>query len=194
MLKSIWLEGKRNRRVDHLIHTLITEFLPGLEIRHERQMLGMKGPNLAEKRRQQILTHAPETPLHKIQKIDDSHFKMQSLNTNRYYNIDLVTTTCDCSDFPRIRLCKHIAGIVHFFGGADLGPRPPGNGDDTSESSEPVASKSPAQEDGSLCSANDAASFISAANEIIRLTRQLISNAPSDPGITKSFTRSLNSM
>ena len=108
--------------MDHLIHTLITEFLPDLEIRHERQMLGMEGPNLAEKRRRQILTHAPETPLHKIQKIDNSHFKVQSSNTNQYYNIDLVTTTCDCSDFPRIRLCKHIAGVVHFFEGADLGP------------------------------------------------------------------------
>jgi hypothetical protein len=49
VLKSIWLEGKRNQRVDHLIHTLVMEFLPDLEICHKQQMLGMEGLNLAEK-------------------------------------------------------------------------------------------------------------------------------------------------
>ena len=127
VLKSIWLEGKRNWRVDHLIHTLVTEYLPDVELRHKRQMLGMEGPNLAEKRRRQILTRAPETPLTHIQKIDDSHFDVQSSNSTKTYQIDLVTTTCSCSDFPRIRLCKHIAAVVHFFGRADLGPQPPGN-------------------------------------------------------------------
>ena len=42
------------------------EFLPDLEIRHERQTLGMEGPNLAEKRHQQILTRTPKTPVAKI--------------------------------------------------------------------------------------------------------------------------------
>jgi hypothetical protein len=111
--------------VDHLIHTLMEEFLPDLEIRHERQTLGMEGPNLAEKRRRQILKRAPETPLGKIQKMDDSHFEVQSSKTNQSYHIDLNTITCNCRDFPRIRLCKHIAAVAHFFGGVDLGPRPP---------------------------------------------------------------------
>ena len=184
MLKSIWLEGKRNWRMDHQIHTLIMKFLLDLEIHHEQQMLRMKGLNLAEKHCWQILTRATKTPLNKIQKIDDSHFKVQSLNTNRYYNIDLVTTTCDCSNFLHICLCKHIAGIVHFLRRADLRPRPPGNRDGTSESSESVTPKSLAQKDSSLHSANDIASFISTINEIIRLTQQLIFNAPSDLGIT----------
>jgi hypothetical protein len=48
VLKSIWLEGKRNQRVDHLIHMLMEEFLPDLEIHHEWQMLGMEGPNLRQ--------------------------------------------------------------------------------------------------------------------------------------------------
>ena len=170
--------------MDHLIHTLIMEFLPNLEIHYKWQMLGMEGPNLAKKCHRQILMRASKTPLDKIQNIDNSHFKVQSSNTNWYYNTDLVTTTCDCSDFPRICLCKHIAGVVHFFGGADLRPRPPGNEDSTSEPSELVMPKSPAQKDGSLCHVNDTASFISTANEIICLTQQLISNVPSDPEIT----------
>jgi len=38
------------------------------------------------------------------------------------------------------------------------------------------------------------ASFISAANDMIRLTQELLSNASQDPGIAKSYTKSVNSM
>jgi hypothetical protein len=68
VLKSIWLEGKRNQHIDHLIHTLVMEFLPDLEFCHKWQTLGMEGPNLAEKHHQQILMHTPETPLTKIER------------------------------------------------------------------------------------------------------------------------------
>ncbi len=121
--------------MDHLIHLLAREYLPEIEHRHKRQRLGMEGPNLAEERRQQILSRAPETPLAKIKKIDDLHFEVQSSNTLKCYQIDLSTKVCNCSDFPNISLCKHIAAIVHFFGGADLGPQPPrnGSGSDRSE-------------------------------------------------------------
>jgi hypothetical protein len=184
VLKSIWLEGKRNRRVDHLIHTLVTEFLPDIEFRHKRQTLGMEGLNLAEKRRRQILKRAPKTPIAKIQKIDDLHFKVQSSNTNRIYQINLDTKTCDCSDFPRIRLCKHIAAVVHFFGGADLGPQPPGN--PSAGASESVVPNSPAQQDGNVDD-GAAASVISAANDIIYLSQELISKAPHDARLAKSL-------
>ena len=120
VLKSIWLDGKRNRRVDHLIYTLVTEIIPDLEVRHKRQTLGMEGPNLAEKRHRQILTCAPETPIENIQKIDDLHFEVQSLNSKCSYHVYLDTKMCECKDFPCIQLCKHIAAVVHFFGGADL--------------------------------------------------------------------------
>ena len=160
----------------------MAEYLPDVEFRHKRQTLGMEGLNLAEKRRRQIRMRAPETPLSKIHKIDDSHFDVQSSNSSKYYNIDLITTTCNCSDFPRIRLCKHIAAVLHFFGGADLGPQPPG---DPSESDAP---SSPVQRDGSVDNTDDGdTSVVSVANDIIRLTQELISKAPRDPGTAKSL-------
>jgi len=167
VLKSIWLEGKRNQRVDYLIHTLVTEYLPDVEFYHKWQMLGMEGPNLAEKHRQQILMCAPKTPLIKIQKIDNLHFDVQSLNSTKLYYIGLDTTTCSCSDFPHIWLCKHITAVVHFFGGANLGPQPPSN-----TSSELQPPNSPIQQDGSTGSADDGttASIILMANDIIGLT------------------------
>jgi hypothetical protein len=164
------------------------EFIPDLEICHKRQTLGMEGLNLAEKRRRQILTCAPKTPLSKIQKIDDLHFEVKSSASNKIYQINLDTTTCSCSDFPRIRLCKHIAAIAHFFGGADLGPRPPGN----AGASELVACESPDQQDSSVSSTDDGAtsttaSVLSAANDIIGLSQVLISNVPRDPRIARSL-------
>src|SRR6266849_6840588 len=118
---------------------MVNEYLPDLEFRHKRQALGMEGLNLAEKRRRQILRRAPETPVEKILKIDDSHFEVQSSNSNKLYQIDLGTKNCNCIDFPRVHLCKHIVAVAHFFVGADLGPRPPDNGDaGKSETETPV--------------------------------------------------------
>src|SRR5258708_29155423 len=124
VLKSIWLEGKRNWHVDHLVHMLVVEFIPDLEMRHKRQELGMHSGDLAKQCCQQILRHAPETPLTQIRKIDDFHFEVQSLNSNKFHHINLVTTTCSFSDFHHIQLCKHITTVVHFFGGFDLRPQP----------------------------------------------------------------------
>ena len=115
---------------------------------------------------------APETPLKKIQKVDNSHFDVQSSNSKKTYQIDLFTTTCSCSDFPYIRLCKHIAAVVHFFGGANLGPQPPCAD----------APSLPVQQNGSAGSSDDgdiaSASVVSTANDILSLTQDLISKAP----------------
>ncbi|KAI0262855.1 hypothetical protein BC834DRAFT_783524, partial [Gloeopeniophorella convolvens] len=58
VLKSTWLDGKRNRRVDHLLHTLVENMLPTYENRyhrHRRQGLGFEGPNLADARCAEIM-------------------------------------------------------------------------------------------------------------------------------------------
>jgi hypothetical protein len=128
---------------------------------------------------------APETPIAKIQKINDLHFEVKLSTSNKTYQINLDTTTCSCSDFPRIHLCKHIVAVAHFFGGADLGPRPPGN----AGASELVVRESPDQQDGSVGSTDDGAtaSVLSAANDIIGLSQVLISNMPCDPRIARSL-------
>src|SRR5258708_36734287 len=105
------------------MHMLVTQYLPHMEIHHKWQERGMEGTNLAKTCHQQILMRAPETPVEKIQKNDDLHFDVQSSNSNIIYQVNLGTTTCSCSDFPRVCLCKHIAAVLHFFWGGD--PRPP---------------------------------------------------------------------
>ncbi|KAH8989995.1 hypothetical protein EDB92DRAFT_1799374, partial [Lactarius akahatsu] len=49
ILKSKWLEGKQNQRVDHLVHTLVMIMLPLYAIQHVCQELGFEGLNLAGK-------------------------------------------------------------------------------------------------------------------------------------------------
>ena len=137
----------------------------------------MEGANLAKTRCQQILMCTPKTPVEKIRKNDNLHFDVQSSNSNIIYQVNLGTTTCSCSDFPRVRLCKHIAAVLHFFGGADPGPQPPVNAG---------ASSSPVQRDGSTAHMDDSAA-VSVIKDIFRLSQELISKGPSDPGIANSL-------
>ena len=181
VLKSVWLDRKRNRHMNHLIHMLVKEFLPEAEHRHKRQSLRMEGPNLAKKHRRQILKRAPKTPIEKIKKINDLHFEVQSSKSNDHYQIDLSIIICNCADFPNISLCKHIAAVVHFFEGANLGPQPPGyGGSDAANASESVELESLGQPVGSMHNDNAVASIISAANDNIELLQKLITKAPSD--------------
>ena len=183
MLKDYHLDGKRNQHVDHLIHTLVNKMLPIYEDRHKRQKLRMQGPNLAEKRRKDILARAPETPLERIKEIAESRFKVQSTSLEKLYEVNLLTYTCTCLDFPRIKLCKHVAVVVHFFGGrlevAELGPPAPVNA--SASEPEPDVPKSPAQEDGSAANSKMCASLNSVVNDIFQLAHSILETAPADP-------------
>ncbi|KAH9962585.1 hypothetical protein BC827DRAFT_1087020, partial [Russula dissimulans] len=46
VLKSHWLDGKRNQRIDHLIHMLVEGMIPYYETRHLREVVGLEGPDL----------------------------------------------------------------------------------------------------------------------------------------------------
>ncbi len=35
------------------------------------------------------------------------------------YSVELGTQSCDCPDWPRVRLCKHVTAVAHFFGNGD---------------------------------------------------------------------------
>lgn len=120
MLKSKWLEGKHNRRVDHLIHTLVVILLPSYANRHDRQELGFDGPDLANKRRQEILTRTPEIKAESIRNLGDDQFSIQSAtHSSRLYSMELGAQSCDCPDWPRVQFCKHVAAVAHHFGNSD---------------------------------------------------------------------------
>jgi hypothetical protein len=119
VLKAKWLEGKRNRRVDHLIHTLIKEMHPDYVARYDAQDMGFKGSNLKKKRRKEILARTPEMNAASIRSLGDDRFEVQSSDSSRGYLVDLGNHQCDCPDWPRVRLCKHVSAVAHLFGRED---------------------------------------------------------------------------
>ena len=53
-LKGKFLQGKRNHRLDHLVHVLITEVLPYFRQKYCGQKLGFEGANLEQQKREDI--------------------------------------------------------------------------------------------------------------------------------------------
>jgi len=89
---------------------------PYYRCRHDRQAVGLEGRDLAAVRRRQIISSAKNISPDSILQFDHIQFHVASQSRpGEYYVIDLQRSTCDCTDFPRVRFCKHIAAIyVHF--------------------------------------------------------------------------------
>ncbi|KAF8996576.1 hypothetical protein BDZ89DRAFT_893953, partial [Hymenopellis radicata] len=54
MLKGYFGDGKRNRRMDHLIHTLTVDAMQYFKARHQRQLAGIEGHNLEQAARLEV--------------------------------------------------------------------------------------------------------------------------------------------
>jgi len=115
-LKSHCLSGKCNQRIDYVIEKFMTYFISDCQNRHKRQLVGLEGPDLEEARREQILESARNISPDSIHPVSNTEFLIASeSNPGHRYPIDLTQSTCDCKDFPRIRLCKHIAAVNEHF-------------------------------------------------------------------------------
>ncbi|KAH9029764.1 hypothetical protein EDB83DRAFT_2526083 [Lactarius deliciosus] len=91
--------------------------LPSYVIQHVRQELGFEGLNLAGKRHTEILKRTPEINAKSIRNIGDARYSVQSVtNSSHTYLVQLGTQSCDCPDWPRVELCKHVSIVAHFFG------------------------------------------------------------------------------
>ncbi len=116
MLKTHWLDGKRQRRIDHVIVTLVKGMVPYYENRHNRQIVGLNGKDLTTERQEEILERAPDIPSDSIQRFDHTHFHVASKSRpGLYHAVDIHRSTCECEDFPRIRFCRHIAAVLFQF-------------------------------------------------------------------------------
>ncbi len=106
--------------MDHLVHTLVTDVIRHYQNRHYRQNLKLEGSDLAEKCLKEIHTRTPEIKADAIRDLGDNHYYVQSLaNPSLTYVVELSTQKCDCADWPRVELCKHVTAVAHFFGNVD---------------------------------------------------------------------------
>ena len=119
-LKSHWLDGKQNQRMDHLIYALVSNMLPHYVARCDSQDLGLKGPNLAKKQCKENRLQAVEMNTEHIHNLGGDRFHVESaMDSTQRYLVDLGNKSCDCPDWPRVRLCKHVSAVEHHFGNND---------------------------------------------------------------------------
>jgi len=94
----------------------VTYFISDCQNRYKRQLVGLEGPDLEEARHEQILESTRNISPDSIHPVSNTEFLVASeSNPGHRYPIDLTQSTCDCKDFPRIRLCKHIAAVNEHF-------------------------------------------------------------------------------
>src|SRR6267142_1162524 len=182
VLKSHWLDGKRNCHIDYILYTLVVHMNQYYLNRHERQIVGFEGLDLAGGRWWDIIASAQTISRDSVLQFNCTQFHVASQSRpGALYSIDLNLTTCNCQDFPRIRFCKHIAAIhLHFphlcFEQSDpIMPLEyslvPDQQDGDPDSDSDSASESGSESESGSASAPEAA----LPEEILTLTREIIS-------------------
>ena len=161
-----------------------------MEERHERQSLGMDGFDLAKEHTEEILQRAPEVPPDRIEEVDPGHFLVRSSNQEENYIVNSTSIDCTCKDFPCVKLCKHVAAVQHYFGGGKCPvpfTRPGATSDLTVPDAQEIGNAVHQENTTNNATQNSTASFISAVNDLITLSRQLLAQAPSaTPELVKS--------
>ncbi|KAF7372258.1 SWIM-type domain-containing protein [Mycena venus] len=118
VLKGKFLHGKRNRRLDHLISTLINDVLPHYALKQRRQDLGFEGPDLEVKKRQDVLRRSQvytKSDITQVEGCDSKYLVRSKSNPSQVYEVDIETYTCTCLDYPLICFCKHICAVQRLF-------------------------------------------------------------------------------
>ncbi|KAJ7092324.1 hypothetical protein B0H15DRAFT_905686 [Mycena belliarum] len=116
VLKGKFFRGKRNRRLDHLLSTLLNDVLPYYALKQRRQELGFEGVDIEVKKRCDVMERSKVYVKDDIEHIEDGKYLVKSKSTpTRIYEVDLETYTCTCLDFPLISFCKHLCAVQSFF-------------------------------------------------------------------------------
>ncbi len=182
VLKSMWLEGKQNRRTDHLVHTLVIDMLPHYQAHHDGQEVRFNGSNLAQKRHKEILMRTPEMNANSICILGDDCYYMQSeADMSREYLVRLSKQSCDCPDWPRVQLCKHITAVTHFFGNGNQLVELAADAGATPKMVQPVESEHPPDVRGD-------STVASILENVINISKEFLSDGvPKSPGTVWSL-------
>ena len=103
------------------------------------------------------------------------------------YLVKLCDKSCDCADWPRVRLCKHIATVSHFFETVELTFQTVELGIDCSPAPEIANSAvAPVESEDSANSSDASAAAI--LESVISVSKEFLSNgAPSSPDTVRSL-------
>ena len=118
LLKGTFMQGKRNQRLDHLIHILVDQAIPHFIHKHRRQEFGFEGADLEVKKRLKIEECAKSIKSEQIKSVveEPDVYQVQSgSNPDVFYRVDLDAYDCSCLSFPAICFCKHICAVQNKF-------------------------------------------------------------------------------
>ncbi|KAJ7618345.1 hypothetical protein DFH06DRAFT_1342620 [Mycena polygramma] len=116
VLKGKFFNGKRNRRLDHLLHTLLKEVLAYYALKQRRQEVGFEGPDIEVKKRKDIIERSKTYTKADVQQVSDTKYSVRSKSDpSKQYEVDLDTYTCTCLDYPLISFCKHLCAVQTLF-------------------------------------------------------------------------------
>ena len=103
--------SRRNRRVDFLVHLLITDVHAYFVKKEARQEAGFDGLSLLEQEQRKVFVAATGLS-EEVRSIPDlaSHFTVQD------FLVDISTPWCTCEDFPYLTYCLHYAAVQHHLG------------------------------------------------------------------------------
>ena len=184
MLKSKFLEGKRNRHANHLITILIKNVEAEYVCHYDGQNMGFHGSDLGKEHHEELLVRTPEMNAESIRTVGNNGFYVHSVtDPSREYLVDLGKQSCDCPDWPRVRLCKHVTAMAHFFGHKDqqievelIVPK----------STAPAPAPSSREESPGERS-NASAASASILQNVINISRDFLNNVPGSQGTARSL-------
>jgi hypothetical protein len=112
------LGGKRGRRIDNLINTLINIAIPHYIAGHRAQEFGFQGLNLEVREQIKIKAKGELIPPEDIKEVETGKiFEVRSqTDRTRYYTINVGDNTCSpCPSFPLISFCKHMCAVQNNY-------------------------------------------------------------------------------
>ena len=124
-MKGKFLEGRRNRRLDHLLHVLVDRVLPYYLFEERRQKLGFEGENLENQKRVAIVRNsqsitADDIKYQGLQQTDSTYLVKAASQPGHWYEANILAYTCTCPDYPVIQFCKHLHAVQTLFPQSDL--------------------------------------------------------------------------
>lgn len=112
---------------------------------------------------------------------DDCYYVQSATEPSCNYVVELSKLSCDCPDWPRIQLCKHVSAVAHFFGSGNLL-------DQLTEDPTPasVETAKPMESGGSPNARDTTATMI--LESVITVSREYLSDGvPSSPDTVRSL-------
>ncbi|KAJ7926870.1 hypothetical protein B0H13DRAFT_1599252, partial [Mycena leptocephala] len=96
-----FLNGKRNRRLDHLISKLVKDVLPYYALKQRRQEVGFEGVDIEVTKRRDILKRSKAYVKQDIVYVEDGKYIVPSKSDpSKTYEVDVDSYSCTCLDFP----------------------------------------------------------------------------------------------